>query len=65
MVSNPQVLAIMDGNRDVKNLISKLAPKETSDMLSFPTPAIDSHQFTNIEIVIHLHTDIGQLLRER
>lgn len=60
MAPHPQVLAHMDGNRDSKNLINKLAPKEIGDILSFPSLAISNHQVANPEMVIHLHTDIDQ-----
>lgn len=66
MSLHPQVLTTMDRNWDGKNLISKLALKETSDILSFPTLAIGSHQVTNSKMVIYLHlTLLGHRERGR
>ena len=56
---HPQIMAPMDRNRDSKNPISKLTTKEMNDILSPPTPTIGSDQITNLQVVIHLHADIG------
>lgn len=37
---HPQVQASIDENRDGKNLVNKLAPKEMGDILSFSTSII-------------------------
>lgn len=60
MAPHPQVLAMVGKDWDNENLISKLTPKEASDILNLPTPTIRSQQVTNIKVVMHHHANKGQ-----